>query len=79
MFDRLLLDADWAINNGNWLWLSASAFFHQYYYRVYSPVTFGKQYDPNGDFIRQFLNAKGCEFEYDSIPTVDKTAACDVT
>ncbi len=54
VFDRLLLDADWAINNGNWLWLSASAFFHQYY-RVYSPVTFGKQYDPNGDFIRHFL------------------------
>jgi hypothetical protein len=29
VFDRLLIDSDWAINNGNWLWLSASAFFHQ--------------------------------------------------
>jgi cryptochrome len=36
------------------MWLSASAFFHQYY-RVYSPVSFGKQYDPNGDYIRHFI------------------------
>lgn len=31
VFDRLLIDADWSLNNGNWLWLSASAFFHQVY------------------------------------------------
>jgi hypothetical protein len=37
VFDRELLDADWALNNGNWMWLSASAFFHQYF-RVYGPV-----------------------------------------
>jgi cryptochrome len=48
VFDKLLLDADWSINNGNWMWLSASAFFHQYY-RVYSPVSFGKQYE-HGSF-----------------------------
>ncbi|CAI5501300.1 unnamed protein product [Closterium sp. Naga37s-1] len=54
VFDRLLVDADWAINNGNWLWLSASAFFSQYH-RIYSPVTFGKKYDPSGKFIRHFL------------------------
>jgi hypothetical protein len=41
VFDVLLLDADWAINNGNWLWLSASAYFHQFF-RVYSPVAFPK-------------------------------------
>lgn len=29
VFERLLLDSDWAINNGNWLWLSSSAFFNQ--------------------------------------------------
>jgi len=53
-FDRLLLDADWAINNGNWLWLSASAFFSQYH-RIYSPITFGKKFDPTGKFIRKFV------------------------
>jgi deoxyribodipyrimidine photolyase len=41
-FDKYLLDADWSINNGNWMWLSASAFFHQYH-RVYrSDPGFGR-------------------------------------
>ena len=54
MFDRLLLDADWALNNGNWMWLSASAFFSQYF-RVYSPIAFGKQYDKEGVFIKRYI------------------------
>ena len=29
VFERLLIDSDWAINNGNWLWLSCSSFFYQ--------------------------------------------------
>ena len=53
-FDRLLVDADWAINNGNWMWLSASAFFTQYF-RVYSPITFGQKYDKKGEYVRYFL------------------------
>ncbi|GIL80098.1 hypothetical protein Vretimale_12925 [Volvox reticuliferus] len=36
------------------MWLSASAFFNQYF-RVYSPISFGKKYDPDGKFIRKFL------------------------
>ncbi|KAJ1555482.1 hypothetical protein HK405_001519 [Cladochytrium tenue] len=47
VFEELLLDHDWSLNIGNWLWLSASAFFHQYF-RVYSPVSFGKKYDKQG-------------------------------
>ncbi|KAF0709229.1 hypothetical protein As57867_006027, partial [Aphanomyces stellatus] len=43
VFDKLLLDTDPALNNGNWLWLSASAYFHQYF-RVYGPVSFAKKY-----------------------------------
>ncbi|XP_046893307.1 cryptochrome circadian regulator 5 isoform X2 [Hypomesus transpacificus] len=54
VFEELLLDGDWALNAGNWLWLSASAFFHQYY-RVYSPVAFGKKTDKNGDYIKKYL------------------------
>ena len=49
-----MLDADWSLNAGNWQWLSASAFFHQYF-RVYSPIAFGKKTDPNGDYIRKYL------------------------
>ncbi|KAH7565099.1 hypothetical protein JRO89_XS09G0131900 [Xanthoceras sorbifolium] len=54
VFERLLIDSDWAINNGNWLWLSCSSFFYQYN-RIYSPLSFGKKYDPNGNYIRHFL------------------------
>ncbi|KAI7839651.1 hypothetical protein COHA_006460 [Chlorella ohadii] len=54
VFDKYLIDADWSLNAANWQWLSASAFFSQYF-RVYSPISFGKQYDKNGDYIRHFL------------------------
>jgi cryptochrome len=54
VFEELLLDADWALNAGNWMWLSASAFFHQYY-RVYSPIAFGKKTDPEGKFIKKYV------------------------
>lgn len=30
-FDRLLIDGDHFINNGNWQWLSCSAFFSQFF------------------------------------------------
>eukprot|EP00976_Prorocentrum_cordatum_P054914 1107959-Prorocentrum_minimum.AAC.2 len=38
VFGRELVDEDWALNSANWMWLSASAFFHQYF-RVYGPVS----------------------------------------
>lgn len=54
VFDKYLLDADWAINSGNWQWLSASAFFSQYF-RVYGPVSFPKQYDKEGAYVKKYL------------------------
>lgn len=54
VFDRLLLDADYAINNFSWMWLSASAFFSQYW-KVYSPVAFPKKTDPSGNYVRRWL------------------------
>ncbi|NWH40552.1 CRY1 protein, partial [Chloropsis hardwickii] len=54
VFEELLLDADYSINAGNWMWLSASAFFHQYT-RIFCPVRFGKRTDPQGDYIRKYL------------------------
>ncbi|XP_068734691.1 cryptochrome-1-like [Montipora capricornis] len=54
VFEKLLLDHDWSLNAGNWLWLSASAFFHAYF-RVYSPVAFGKKTDPFGQYIKKFI------------------------
>ncbi|XP_052808538.1 cryptochrome-1-like isoform X2 [Mya arenaria] len=54
VFDELLLDADWSVNAGMWLWLSCSSFFQQFL-NCYCPVGFGKQADPTGDFIRHYL------------------------
>uniref|UniRef100_A0A6S9LDJ6 Cryptochrome/DNA photolyase FAD-binding domain-containing protein n=1 Tax=Heterosigma akashiwo TaxID=2829 RepID=A0A6S9LDJ6_HETAK len=54
VFDRLLLDADWSLNSANWMWLSCSSFFYQYF-RCYSPVAFGKKTDPDGEYIKKYL------------------------
>lgn len=53
-FESHLLDADYALNSFNWLWLSCSGFFYQYF-RCYSPTTFQKKNDPSGSYIRQHL------------------------
>uniref|UniRef100_A0A674NE95 Cryptochrome circadian regulator 3a n=1 Tax=Takifugu rubripes TaxID=31033 RepID=A0A674NE95_TAKRU len=54
VFDELLLDADWSVNAGSWMWLSCSSFFQQFFH-CYCPVGFGRRTDPNGDFIRRYL------------------------
>ncbi len=53
-FEFTLLDGDYALNNANWQWLSCSRFFYQYG-RCYSPISFGKKTDKNGDYIRKWL------------------------
>ena len=58
VFDELLLDADWSVNAGTWMWLSCSSFFTQFF-PLYDPVKFGRKADPNGDYIRYgFLKNK---------------------
>ena len=54
VFEEYLLDADWSLNAANWMWLSASAFFHQFF-RVYSPVAFGKKTDKDGEYIKKYI------------------------
>lgn len=54
VFEEYLLDADEAINFGNWMWLSCSCFFYQYF-RCYSPVAFPQKYDKQGAYVRHWL------------------------
>ncbi|XP_065164242.1 cryptochrome-1 [Atheta coriaria] len=54
VFEELLLDADWSVNAGMWMWLSCSSFFQQFFH-CYCPVKFGRKADPNGDYIRKYL------------------------
>ena len=42
VFDKKLLDCDWALNNANWLWLSGVAPFSMPYFRLYNPCPDGK-------------------------------------
>lgn len=35
------------------MWLSCTAFFNQYF-RCYSPISFGKKWDPEGRFVRRY-------------------------
>ncbi|KAG7456394.1 hypothetical protein JOB18_048749 [Solea senegalensis] len=54
VFEELLLDADWSVNAGSWMWLSCSAFFQQFFH-CYCPVGFGRRTDPSGDYIRRYV------------------------
>lgn len=49
-----MIDHETACNVGNWQWLSCTAFFSQFY-RVYSPVAFGKKWDKTGALIREYV------------------------
>lgn len=54
VFDELLLDADWSVNAGSWMWYSCSSFFQELIH-CYCPVGFGRKVDPNGDYIRSLF------------------------
>ncbi|CAG0894798.1 unnamed protein product, partial [Cyprideis torosa] len=54
VFEELLLDSDWSINAGTWMWLSCSSFF-QTFFHSYCPVKFGRKADPSGDYIRKYV------------------------
>ncbi|KAK5173932.1 uncharacterized protein LTR77_002613 [Saxophila tyrrhenica] len=54
VFEELLIDHEAACNIGNWQWLSCTAFFSQFY-RCYSPIAFGKKWDPEGNYVRKFV------------------------
>jgi len=54
VFEEWLIDHETACNAGNWMWLSCTAFFSQFY-RVYSPIAFPKKWDPEGNFVRKYV------------------------
>ncbi|KAF4040384.1 FAD binding domain of DNA photolyase [Phytophthora infestans] len=55
-FQEKMIDLDWPINVGNWLWVSASCFFTNYR-RMASPSTFPQRWDQQGQFIRKYIPA----------------------
>lgn len=55
-FLKYLLDADWSVCAGNWMWVSSSAFEKLLdSSMVTCPVAFGKRLDPDGEYIKRYI------------------------
>ena len=54
-FLDLLLDGDLASNNHNWQWVAGTGTDASPYFRVFNPVTQGRKFDPDGDYVRRWV------------------------
>lgn len=54
-FMQHLIDGDLAANNGGWQWCASTGVDAVPYFRIFNPVTQSERFDPNGDYIRQWL------------------------
>ena len=54
VFEQYLLDADWSVNAGNWLYFSCSSYFLPMI-QLSCPVKSGREADPDGEYIRNYL------------------------
>ena len=50
-----LCDADPANNTMNWQWVAGAGADASPFFRVFNPVTQGKRYDPEGEYIRRWV------------------------
>jgi deoxyribodipyrimidine photo-lyase len=54
-FFEQLVDGDPASNNGGWQWAASTGTDAQPYFRIFNPVTQGRRWDPEGDYVRRWL------------------------
>lgn len=55
-FFEYLLDADWSVCAGNWMWVSSSAFEQVLdCSECICPSAFGRRVDPQGEYIRRYV------------------------
>ena len=50
-----LVDADLANNAAGWQWVAGSGADAAPYFRVFNPILQGKKFDPDGDYVRQWV------------------------
>lgn len=50
-----LVDADLANNAASWQWVAGSGADAAPYFRIFNPVTQGRKFDPDGDYVREFV------------------------
>ncbi len=54
-FMQQLIDGDLAANNGGWQWCASTGMDAVPYFRIFNPVSQSQKFDPNGDYIRQWV------------------------
>ncbi len=50
-----LVDADLASNTMGWQWVAGSGADASPYFRIFNPVTQGKRFDPDGEYVRHWV------------------------
>jgi deoxyribodipyrimidine photo-lyase len=50
-----LVDADLANNTLGWQWVAGCGADAAPYFRIFNPVVQGERFDPNGDYVRQWV------------------------
>ncbi len=50
-----LVDGDLASNQHGWQWTAGTGTDAAPYFRVFNPVTQGKRFDPEGDYVRRWV------------------------
>jgi deoxyribodipyrimidine photo-lyase len=54
-FMNRLVDGDLASNNHGWQWVAGTGTDPAPYFRIFNPVTQGKEHDPDGDYVRRWV------------------------
>lgn len=54
-FMQHLVDGDLASNNHGWQWVAGTGTDASPYYRVFNPTRQGKQFDPDGEYVRRWV------------------------
>lgn len=54
-FMTQLVDGDLASNQHGWQWTAGTGTDASPYYRVFNPVSQGKKFDPDGEYIRRYV------------------------
>jgi len=54
-FMEMLVDGDPAANNGGWQWVAGTGTDAAPYFRIFNPILQGKKFDPQGNYVRQWV------------------------
>jgi deoxyribodipyrimidine photo-lyase len=54
-FEQHLTDFDVASNSHGWQWTAGCGTDASPYYRIFNPITQGYKFDPNGDYVREYV------------------------